>query len=214
MKLFKEKINELDEVNREFLSQSLNNILTLHELVNLFINNKLKKKDLEKVIQGEKKCDRIKEKYVQVLFRDKRALPFLVEDRYNILMMLDETNDKIEFIARFFAVFPFDLYEDVKKDFNDLTDFTVETVEELLNCATLIETDFKAAYDKTFEIEAARRKARKAKFDLLEVVFKKTDNPTRIYLTSKLVTYIYEIAQWAEEVSDYLRGLIIKYPSR
>jgi uncharacterized protein Yka (UPF0111/DUF47 family) len=206
MKLFKEKKNELDEVNREFLSQSLNNIITLHELVNLFINKKLNKKDLEKVIQGEKKCDRIKEKYVQVLFRDKRALPFLVEDRYNILMMLDETNDKIEFFARFFAVFPFDLY--------DLIGFTVETVEELLNCATLIETDFKDAYDKTFEIEAVRRKARKAKFDLLDVVFKKTDNPTKIYLTSKLVTYIYEIAAWAEEVSDYLRGLIIKYPSR
>ncbi len=214
MKLFKEKINELDEVNREFLSESLNNIITLHELVNLFINKKLNKKDLDKIIQGEKKCDRIKEKYVQVLFRDKRALPFLVEDRYNILMMLDETNDKIEFFARFFAVFPFDLYEDVKEEFNNLIDFTLETVEELFNCATLIETDFKAAYDKTFQIEAARRKARKAKFDLLEVVFKKTDNPTKIYLTSKLVTYIYEIAQHAEEVSDYLRGLIIKYPSR
>jgi len=214
MKLFKEKKNELDEVNREFLSQSLTNIIALHEIVNQFINKKLNKEDLEKVIQGEKKCDRIKERYVQVLFRDKRALPFLVEDRYNILMMLDETNDKIEFFARFFAVFPFDLYEDVKKEFGDLNDFTVETVEELLNCATLIETDFKAAYNKTFKIEEVRRKARKAKFDLLEVVFKKTDNPTKVYLTSKLVTYIYEIAQHAEEVSDYLRGLIIKYPSR
>ena len=214
MKLFKEKINELDEVNREFLSQSLTNIITLHELVNQFINKKLNKEDLEKVIQGEKKCDRIKERYVQVLFRDKRALPFLVEDRYSILMKLDKTNDKIEYFARFLEVYPFDLYEDIKEEFKILIDSTVETVQELTTCATLIETDFEGAYKKTFEIEAIRRKARKAKFELLNTIFKKTKDPTKVYLTSKLVTYIYDVASWAEEVSDYLRGLIIKYPSR
>jgi len=214
MKLFKEKINELDEVNREFISESLNNIKILHELVNQFINKNLNKEDLEKAIQGEKKCDRIKEKFVQVLFRDKRALPFLVEDRYSILMKLDKTNDKIEFFARFLEVYPFDLYEDIKEEFKVLIDSTVETVQELMNCAILIETDFESAYKKTFEIEAIRRKARKAKFDLLNIVFKKTDNPTKVYLTAKLVTYIYDVASWAEEVSDYLRGLIIKYPSR
>jgi hypothetical protein len=36
MKLFKEKINELDEVNEEFLSQSLTNIILLHEIVSPF----------------------------------------------------------------------------------------------------------------------------------------------------------------------------------
>jgi len=40
------------------------------------------------------------------------------------------------------------------------------------------------------------------------------DDPTKVYLTSKLVTYMYDIVSWVEETSDYLRGLIIKYPSK
>ncbi|MFX1589419.1 MAG: DUF47 family protein [Promethearchaeota archaeon] len=214
MKLLKEKKNELTEINKEFLTETLAGIEALHNTTSQFINDKLNKNELEDVIQSEKKCDRIKEKYVQVLFKDKRALPFLIEDRYNILMKLDQVNDKAEFFARFLQVYPFKLYTDIKEKFTILCDSCYNTVKELINCATLIETDFDGAYKLTFNVESIRREGRKAKFELLDILFKKNDDPTKIYLTSKLVTYIYDIASWAEQTSDYLRGLIIKYPTR
>ena len=214
MKLGKEKKNELLEINKEFLEETSNAAEILHNLVGSFLENKLKPEDLEEVIQSEKKCDRIKEKYVQVLFKDKRALPFLVEDRYTILMMIDQINDKTEFFARFLQVYPFNIYEDIKELFRSLCIYCYETVKELINCATLIETDFDEAYRITFRVESIRRDARRAKFELLDILFKKKDDSTKIYLTSKLVAYIYDIASWAEETSDYLRGLIIKYPSK
>lgn len=214
MKLLKEKKNELTEINNEFLAETLAGIEALHKATNQFINDKLNKNELEDVILSEKKCDRIKEKYVQVLFKDKRALPFLVEDRFNILMKLDQVNDKAEFFARFLQVYPFKLYADIKEKFITLCDSCYKTVKELINIATLIETDFDGAYKVTFNVESNRREARKAKFELLDILFKKKDDPTKIYLTSKLVTYIYDIASWAEQTSDYLRGLIIKYPTR
>ncbi|MFX1310433.1 MAG: hypothetical protein ACFE8C_12095, partial [Promethearchaeota archaeon] len=77
----KEKKNELTEINKEFLAETLAGIEVLHNATSQFINDKLNKNELEDVIQSEKKCDRIKEKYVQILFKSKRALPFLVEDR-------------------------------------------------------------------------------------------------------------------------------------
>ncbi len=214
MKILKEKKNLLMEINKEFLTETIAGIETLHNAISQFINDKLNKNDLENVIQSEKRCDRIKERYVQVLFKDKRALPFLVEDRYKILMMVDQVNDKGEFFARFLQVYPFKLYDDIKESYKALCDSCYNTVKELINCVTLIETDFDGAYKVTFDIESIRRDARKAKFELLDILFKKKDDPTKIYLTSKLVTYIYEIASWAEETSDYLRGLIIKYPTR
>ena len=85
MKLLKEKKNELIELNKEFLAETLNGIEILHNTVEQFIDDKLNKTELDQVIQTEQKCDRLKEKYVQILFKEKRALPFLVEDRYNIL---------------------------------------------------------------------------------------------------------------------------------
>ena len=214
MKLFKEKKNELDEINREFLSETLNGSAILHDAVSQFIEGKLKKDALDGVIMVEHKCDEIKDKFVQILFKDKRALPFLVEDRYNILMMIDQVNDKMEFFARFLKTNPFKLYDEVKDDFRDLCSACSQSVESLINCATLIETDFSGAYKITFEIEEFKRKARTAKFTLLEKLYKMDDNPTKVYITSKLATYLYEIASWSEETSDYLRGLIIKYPSR
>ncbi len=214
MKLFKEKINELDEINKEFLAETLNGSALLHEALSTFVDGKLKIESLEGVIKVEKKCDVLKEKYVQVLYRDKRALPFLVEDRYNILMMIDSVNDKMEFFSRFLGVYPFKLYKEIKDEFKKLYSACSQAVEELVNCAILIETDFDGAYKITFEIEERKREARTAKFNLLKKVYKMTDDPTKVYLTSKLVTYMYDIISWVEETSDYLRGLIIKYPSK
>ncbi len=214
LKLLKDKKNELDEINREFLAETLNGSALLHEALSTFIEDKLKKESIEGVIQAEKKCDELKEKYTQVLFRDKRALPFLVEDRYNILMMVDSVNDKMEFFARFLGVYPFKLYKEIKNEFKNLIKACAQGVEELVNSAILIETDFDGAYKKTFEIEEKKREARTAKFNLLGKLYKMKDDPTRVYLTSKLVTYIYDIVAWVEETSDYLRGLIIRYPSR
>ncbi|MHA1669232.1 MAG: DUF47 family protein [Promethearchaeota archaeon] len=214
MKMFKEKKNVLDEINKEFLAETLNGSALLYEALSTFTDDKLKKESLDGVIQAEKKCDEIKEKYVQVLFKEKRALPFLVEDRYNILMMIDTVNDRMEFFSRFLKVYPFKLIKEIKNEFSEFCSSCAKSVEQLVNCATLIETDFDGAYKITFEIEETKRQARTVKFDLLEILYKMTDNPTKVYLTSKLVTYMYDIVSWVEETSDYLRGLIIKYPSK
>ena len=214
MKLLKEKKNELDEINKEFLAETLNGSALLHEALSTFTDDKLKKESLEGVIKTEKKCDEIKDKYTQVLFRDKRALPFLIEDRYNILMMIDTVNDKMEFFSRFLQVYPFKLYKEIKEEFKKLYSACSQAVEELVNCAILIETDFDGAFKITFEIEEKKREARAAKFSLLGKLYKMKDDPIKVYLTSKLVTYIYDIVSWVEETSDYLRGLIIKYPSK
>jgi len=214
LKLLKDKKNELDEINKEFLAETLNGAALLHEALSTFIDDKLKKDSLEGVIKVERKCDILKEKYTQVLFKDKRALPFLVEDRYNILMMIDSVNDKMEFFARFLDVYPFKLYKDIKEEFKELCSACGQAVEQLVDCAILIETDFDGAYKKTFEIEERKREARTAKFNLLGKLYKMKDDSIKVYLTSKLVTYIYDIVSWVEETSDYLRGLIIRYPTR
>ncbi|MBY9019896.1 MAG: DUF47 family protein, partial [Candidatus Lokiarchaeota archaeon] len=114
----------------------------------------------------------------------------------------------------FLQVYPFKLYKEIKEEFKKLYSACSQAVEELVNCAILIETDFDGAFKITFEIEEKKREARAAKFSLLGKLYKMKDDPIKVYLTSKLVTYIYDIVSWVEETSDYLRGLIIKYPSK
>jgi predicted phosphate transport protein (TIGR00153 family) len=214
MRLFKEKASGIKEINDQFLEQTLHGSKKLQKAISAFANKTSIEDSLDDVIESERICDRLKEKYIQILYKNKRALPFLVEDRYQILNLIDQINDKTEFIARFMKIFPFELYEDIKKPFKELCNNCAIIVENLIECAHLVENDFDGAYKVTFKVEESRRIARSVKFDLLKVLYQKKDDPVKIYLTSKLVTYIYDIASWAEEISDYLRGLIIKYPSR
>jgi predicted phosphate transport protein (TIGR00153 family) len=214
MGLLKQKKNPLFDINKEFLVETRNGSAVLLNIVLQYTENKLNKDEISTLIESERKCDRLKEKYVQVLFKEKRALPFLVEDRYNILMMIDGINDRMEIFARYLNVNPFPLFKDIKDEFRDLSKTCVKSIEELINCATLIETNFEEAYKTTFKIEELKRIVRTAKFNLLEKLFQMQDEPIKIYIISKLVSFIYDITSWVEETSDFLRGLIIRYPSK
>ena len=214
MKLFKDKERKLDSVNEQFLDQTLKSAESLNVFFGSYVKGKTNEDELEEVIKSESECDRLKEDYIKVLYSEKRALPFLVEDRYKIVNLIDTVNDKIEFIARFLGTNPFDIYEDTAEPFGQLNDLALESVKELIDCAILLDTSFDQAYEKTFKIEEIKRTARKLKFSLIEQLFKKADNDLKVYIASKLVTYLYEIVSFVEEISDFLRGLIIKYPRR
>jgi len=77
-----------------------------------------------------------------------------------------------------------------------------------------MESNFEEAFEKTFEIESDRRNAKKLKYRIFDKLYQKKDNVLQIYLTSKLVAYTYDVLDAAEDIADYLRGLIIKYPSK
>jgi hypothetical protein len=78
-----------------------------------------------------------------------------------------------------------------------------------------METDFQTAYQKSFEIEKLKRSAREAKYNILDVIYQKTEaRSLQIYLTSKICIKIFDMIKRAEEISDFLRSLIVKYPSK
>lgn len=214
----RKKKNVIDEINKEFQEEIRNAAERLYNYMTDFIDNRLENVDdrFQEIIVCEKSCDRLKEKYIEVLFKDKRALPFLVEDRYKIITSLDKIVNQSEFIARFIQALPpeFEIFKDIKEGMHELNKLFLEIVNQLLNCTLLMEISFSGAYEITFEIEKWRRQAHNLKFNLLEKIFQKTDEPLRVSLTWKLISLIYDIISWTEEISDYLRGLIIKYPSR
>jgi len=214
----KRKKNELSEINEQFQEEIRNGAEKLFNYMSDFIDNRIEKVDekFQEIILHEKKCDRLKEKYIEELYKDKRALPFLVEDRYKIITSLDDVVDRSEFIARYMQVLPenFEFFKDIREDMNQLNKLYLETINQLLNCTLLMETNFNAAYDLTFEVEKWKRQAYNLKFKLLGVVFQKTDEPLRVNLTWKVIGLIYEAISYSEEVSDYLRGLVIKYPGK
>lgn len=206
--------SNLDEIIEEYRKETLEGCKQLHSYLNNFIHQKQKDTKLDEVIECEYNCDRLKEKYIKLLYEDKRALPFLIEDRYNIITMIDGINDRVEFIARFLQINPFELYEGISDDFQKLIDTCKDCITDLISLVTIVETSFEQANKKTFKIEELKRTGRTLRFKMLEEVYKQTDNYTRVNLIAQLIMDIYDIISWSEEISDYIRGLIIKYPNR
>ena len=210
---------KLDEINEKFQEEVRSGCQKLYNYLSDFIEKKLVDDKLiddkfQEVIACEKRADKLKEQYLELLFKDKKALPFLVEDQYKIITSLDKIVNKSEFIARYMMIFPFEIYDDLREDFSALNKLYMDITNQLLNCTLLMETNFDSSYELTFEIENLRRESHDLKFRMLKSLFKKTDNVLRINLTWKLIGLIYDVISWSEEISDYLRCLIIKYPEK
>ena len=45
-------------------------------------------------------------------------------------------------------------------------------------------------------------------------LYEKKDDALKVYITEDIVSKMFDIVAIAEDFSDYLRGLIIKYPSK
>ncbi|MHA2181437.1 MAG: DUF47 family protein [Promethearchaeota archaeon] len=215
MKLKQDKRRILLEAAGKFHSEVSKGSDLLHECINDLINGKLSMTKLDDVIECEHMADLAKEDYINLLYKDRRALPFLVEDRYRLIKYLDNVSDDSEELARGLKVYPFKLYKDIKTDMQTLNDLYEQTVEILVEMINLMETDFKTAYQKSFEIEKLKRSARESKYCILDVIYQKAEAKSlQVYLTSKICIKIFDMIKKAEEISDFLRSLIVKYPSK
>jgi len=215
MKLKQDKKKKLLEAADKFHNEILKGLDLLHECINDLINGKMSTTKLDDVIESEHMADGAKENYINILYSDRRALPFLVEDRYRIIKYLDIISDDSEELARGLKVYPFKLDDDIKKDLRTLNDLCEQTIKLLVEMISLMETDFKTAYQKSFEIEKLKRSGREAKYRILDIIYQKSETKSlQVYLTSKICIKIFDIIQRSEEISDFLRGLIVKYPSK
>ncbi|MBY8986463.1 MAG: DUF47 family protein [Candidatus Lokiarchaeota archaeon] len=215
MKLRQDKKKRLLEAAEKFNSEVLRGSDLLHKSINDLINGKMNEAKLDEVIECEHSADEAKEEYINILYQDRRALPFLVEDRYRLIKYIDNVSDDSEELARGLKVYPFEFYDDIKEDMQTLNNLYDQTVELLVEMITLMETDFKKAYEISFTIEKLKRDAREAKYCILDVIYQKAKaRSLQVYLTSKICIKIFDMIQKAEEISDFLRSLIVKYPSK
>ena len=208
------KKNNLLEISNRYFEKMEGLITHLHQGIEELLEDKINENILGEVINGEHELDRIKEEYIQELYETKRSLPFLVEDRFKIINDLDCVADIAEELARLIEIFPFKIYDELKDEIGKLNDIMKTISMILVKTVELMENNFDKAYEKTKEIEARRREARDFKFDMLGILYKKKDKSIKLYLISKIIVWMYDIISMAEELSDFLRGLIIKYPRK
>ena len=99
----KRKNAVLSDIYNEFQAEILNETREINIIIKNFIENKLDKSKLQKMVFAfaERKCNRLKEKYIEQLYENKKVSPFLLEDRYNLIISLNDVSVKNKSITRF-----------------------------------------------------------------------------------------------------------------
>ena len=171
-------------------------------------------KACDELIETEAEADRVKEHLLELLFRG-TFLPLTAEDRLNLVIMNDNVADAAEKTARVLkAYFPAlrRIDKDMKYQIWQLSRKMTELAEHLANSLELLADDFEGAFKEAKMVETMRRDIRHKGFDLIEQLFKEEKNDISIaLLTKEIILNLVNVANVAEDTSDFVTAIVIKY---
>lgn len=168
----------------------------------------------EELIESEAEADRLKEQLIKLLFKG-TFLPLTGEDRLKLVVMNDDVADAAEQTARIFkAALPalWGIDKDLKYKIWQLSKKIHEISEHLAKSLSSLADDFEGAFKEAEIVEKMRRDVRHNGFKLIEQLFKQEKaDISKASLVKDIILSIVNVANVAEDTSDFVEALVIKY---
>jgi predicted phosphate transport protein (TIGR00153 family) len=166
------------------------------------------------VIGLEKKIDRLKETFIEKLYSQKGFLPNIQKNDYLFIVEnLDEIADEIEIVARQFQIYDYIFPDSVKNDYIGLAGAVNYTVSSLADQVIYLFKDFKRAGTTWNKVQEERRNAREISWSLLREILVITIDHKHFIMLRALVKSLIAVADKAEDFSDSINALAVKYLS-
>jgi len=167
------------------------------------------------VIKNEAEADRLKEHLIELLFKG-TFLPLTAEDRLRLIEMNDNVADAAEKTIRALHAYLPWLWEKIdqnaKFEIWQLSRKVTELSEHLSKSMELLADDFKGAFEAAENVEKMRRDVRNKGYKLIEQLFKQKNSEIGATLLFKEIIFdILNVADVAEDASDYVTAIVIKY---
>ena len=203
LELFEEQINKVQEC-----------VGDVEDIFEEFYEDDDCEEACEDLIKSEHDADRLKEQLVELLFRG-TFLPLTGEDRLKLVVMNDDVADAAEKTARVFkAALPalrgIDI--EVKKRLWQLSKKIHDISEHLAKSLKSLSDDFEGAFKEAEMVEKMRREVRHNGFKLIEQLFmEEKADIGRATLVKDIILSVVNIANVAEDTSDFIKALVIKY---
>lgn len=219
--LRKGKDSTANEPENSELSETLSLLVTTSKLVLDLITISFNdtEEDNEKIIEisnqiikNEQRVDRLKEQFTENLFHKKRFLSSMQKiDNVTIIEWLDDTQDQLEIVARYFQIYNFKIPSDLEDDMIRYTKECMDVVSRFSEAVGKIYTSFKEAKIMSEQVQNERREARESQWKLLESLFKLDADPKDLIMIKTLIRILIKAVDRAEGYSDGIRRMAIKY---
>jgi predicted phosphate transport protein (TIGR00153 family) len=166
------------------------------------------------VITLEKRIDRLKEDFIEKLYTQKGFLPNIQKNDYLFITEnIDEIADEIEIVARQFQIYDYTFPDSVKNDFISLAIAVNNTVASLANQVIYLFQDFKIAGSTWVKVQEERRVAREVSWSLLREILGIEVDHKQFLMLRALVKALIAVGDKAEDFSDSINALAVKYMS-
>ena len=164
------------------------------------------------IISCEKRIDRLKEAFTEKLYMKKGFLPSMQKNDYLFVVEhLDEVADEYEIIARQFQVYDFEFPDELKNDFIGLAEEVAGTVGSLVDHVVLLFKDFRMTQPAWLRVQEMRRNARESQWSLHGKLLALDIDVKQLIMQRALLKILINVADKAEDFSDSINALAIKY---
>lgn len=202
----------MEETVQEFLEKISLSVSKLKSAVDLYIEGDAKgfEKAVASVSSAEQDADDIRRRLEASIFKFK-LLPYTRTDYISLLEMADDIADKAEICAKLLGVYKPKISKSIAISITKLMHETQQTVETVKGSVLALNYDLELARQKADETELQREVARSIEFDTLRLIFSGKDKDLVKFSLNQIVSIIGGIADKAEEVSDVVSSLSVKY---
>jgi len=189
-------------------------VSNLKNAIDLYIEGDAKgfEKAVASVSSAEQDADDIRRGLEASIFKFK-LLPYTRTDYMSLLEMTDDIADKAEICARLLGAYKPVISKKIALSIARLMQETLQTVETLKASVLALNSDLELARQKADETELQREVARNIEFDALKLVFSGKDKDLVKFSLNQIISLLGGIADKAEEVSDVVSALSVKYQS-
>jgi len=203
---------KIEDIMREFNDLLKHGIELFDQGIDLLCDGKFKEfhKIVDEIITVEKKADRLKDELIEK-FMKREAMAFSRGDRIELIEKIDIVHDCIEYAARTIQTHPIKSYDPITVPFKQFTHDLAEVVKALAGAVMLAEDDLHKTIEATRMIESLRRSARDHSFEIMAEILKSELSTLDKVLLYSTIEYMLDILDRAEEASDFLRTIAIKY---
>ncbi|HUY01627.1 MAG TPA: DUF47 family protein [Candidatus Deferrimicrobium sp.] len=205
---------KVEDVMRELNTVLVEGITVFNDAIHVLCDNKLDafNEKVDEIIKIEDKADRLKDELIE-MFIKRETMAFSRTDRIQLIESIDIILDNIEYCARTIQTHASLIkdYSVVGTDFKKYTNDLTEVIKTLSRAINLVEENLEQAIKATKLVENLRQDARNHIFHMMGNIIKGDfKNPEKMLLYTS-IEYLLAILDKAEETSDLLRMLAIKY---
>jgi len=196
----------------EFLDKVVFSVECLQKCLQSYIDGETAKflNAVEQTSRAEADADELRRQIEQNLFKYD-ILPYSRGDKVTLLETVDDIADKAEIVAKLLSIYKPKIPPKIAPNLLELSAKTLQTVMMLRDAIIALEKNLENAKEKADLTEKLREDTRAIEFTLLEKIFASKEKDMTKIILRDLISLTAKIADNAEEASDFVAMLSVKY---